>query len=103
LPFGNEFSQAIRVRDSWRTCGFAEKVSALNGFLSVIIPETDVVIPSGVTALMIDVGRASPGFSLTKVPKTTHKLSAEMSTNAFLCTQITDLIETLMKLSGILT
>jgi pimeloyl-ACP methyl ester carboxylesterase len=73
LSFGDEFSAAIRVPESWNNSDAFEILSGFKGNILVIAAQNDIVIPDGVIEKILSSGKNAKSCSLHVVPNSEHR------------------------------
>ncbi len=72
IPFGPEFSAAIRVPGSWKDSEVFDILSEFRGSLLVIAAEADAIIPPGVAERIVDSALSARNRRLHIVPGSGH-------------------------------
>ena len=82
LPFGPEFSAAIRRADSWRDAETRELIRNYCGSLTIIRALDDTVIPYDVADLLMDAAQSARVRRLIDLPGVDHRLSEKIAQDA---------------------
>lgn len=80
IPFDGRFSRAIRKPESWRNNNALDKFQGFDGFLHLVRPECDSVIPEGVFEFYRRCVSAEK-FYETILPEANHYLGAWLAKN----------------------
>jgi len=82
LPFGPEFSAAIRRPASWRDAETLELIRSYRGGLTIIRAVDDAVIPYGVADLLVEAAQSARFRQLIDLPGVDHRLSEKIAQDA---------------------
>ncbi|WP_050477782.1 alpha/beta fold hydrolase [Herbaspirillum rhizosphaerae] len=94
LPFGPEFSGAIRRPQSWRHAETLELIRGYRGGLTLIRALDDAVIPHEVADLLEQAAVSARFRRIIDLPATDHRVSEKMANDAALRQRIAAAIKT---------
>jgi pimeloyl-ACP methyl ester carboxylesterase len=82
LPFGPEFSAAIRRPGSWRDAETLELIRSYRGGLTIVRALDDTVIPYDVADLLVEAAQSARFRHLIDLPRVDHRLSEKIAQDA---------------------
>ncbi len=94
IPFGEQFTEALRTRNSWRDSDAWEILGRFTGTLLVVAAENDERIPSEVPQQYVDSAKNAKSKQLFVVPGASHRVRETLMVNQKLFKKCYQLIKT---------